>query len=157
MKKPAVKIPSLLWIRLLRQLRKRGGGCRESGALLLGKPGSQRVSKFLCYDDLDETALDSGIVMFHAKGFVRLWDICQREKLRVLADIHTHPTSWIDQSESDRTHPMVAQPGHLALILPNYAKANKKPLGGAAVYEYLGDHQWKTWPVKEGPVKITIL
>src|SRR5215469_6918024 len=111
MKPTGVTIPSLLWMRLLRQLRKRGGGYRESGAFLLGKTGSRRVSRFICYDDLDEHALDSGIVTVHAIGFVRLWDICKKKNMRVLADIHTHPTGWIDQSESDRTHPMVAQPG----------------------------------------------
>jgi proteasome lid subunit RPN8/RPN11 len=157
MKSNDVKIPSLLWMRLLRQLRKRGDGFRESGSFLLGKTESRRVCKFLCYDDLDEAALDSGIVTVHAIGFVRLWDICQKQHLRVLADVHTHPTSWIEQSESDRTHPMVAQPGHFALILPNFAKPNRKPLGGAAVYEYLGDHNWKSWPVKSAPVKTTIL
>ncbi len=157
MKCTSVNIPPLLWMRLLRQLRKRGGGYRESGAFLLGKTGSRRVRKFLCYDDLDENALDSGIVMIHAMGFVRLWNICQRENLRVLADVHTHPASWIEQSESDRTHPMVAQPGHIALILPNYAKPNRKRLSGAAVYEYLGDHNWKPWPTKSAPIKISIL
>lgn len=157
MKKNTVKIPALLWMRLLRQLRKKGGFRRESGAFLLGKTGSRKVSKFLCYDDLDPAALESGIVTVHAIGFVRLWEICQKQNLRVLADVHTHPTSWNGQSESDRTHPMVAQQGHLAMILPNYAKSNRKPLCGAAVYEYLGDHKWKTWPAKSGPIKTTIL
>ncbi len=157
MKRTCVNIPSLLWMRLLRQLRKRGGYYRESGAFLLGKTGSRRVCKFLCYDELDERALDSGIVMVHAIGFVRLWDICQQENLRVLADVHTHPTGWNEQSESDRTHPMVAQPGHIAMILPNYAKPNRKRLAGAAVYEYLGDHNWKSWPTKSAPIKTTIL
>lgn len=115
------------------------------------------MCKFVCYDELDESALDSGIVMVHAVGFVRLWEICQRKDLRVLADVHTHPTEWIEQSESDRTHPMVAQPGHIALILPNYAKPNRKRLAGAAVYEYLGDHNWKCWPTKSAPIKTTIL
>lgn len=157
MKKNQVKIPVLVWMRLLRQLRKRSGGCRESGAFLLGKTGSRKVSRFFCYDDLDPAALESGIVTVHAIGFVRLWEICQKQNLRVLADVHTHPTAWNGQSESDRTHPMVAQPGHLAMILPNYAKPNRKPLCGAAVYEYLGDHRWKTWPAKSGPIKTTIL
>lgn len=157
MKRDAVKIPILLWKRLLKELRERGGGDRESGAFLLGKVGSRRVSKFLCYDDLDPDALDSGIVMVHAIGFVRLWDICQQEGLRVLADVHTHPTSWTGQSESDRTHPMVAQAGHIALILPEYAQRNRRPLGGASVYEYLGDHKWKFWPTKSAPIATSIL
>jgi proteasome lid subunit RPN8/RPN11 len=157
MKTSPLKIPALLWRRLLAELRKRGGGHRESGAFLLGRPGGRRVTRFLCYDDLDETALETGIIMVHATGFVRLWEICEREKLRVFADVHSHPSAWTGQSESDRMHPMIAQAGHLALILPNFAKRNRRTLGGAAVYEYLGNHQWKTWPAKSGPIKITLL
>jgi proteasome lid subunit RPN8/RPN11 len=123
----------------------------------LGRPGSRRVTRFLCYDDLDETALDSGIIQVHATAFVRLWEICQSESLKVLADIHTHPSDWTGQSESDRTHPMVAHPGHVALILPNFAEPNHRALGGASIYEYLGDHRWKAWPAKSGLVKITLL
>jgi proteasome lid subunit RPN8/RPN11 len=152
-----INIPTLLWRRLVKELRKRGAGTRESGAFLLGTPGTGRVSRFICYDDLDDKALETGIITVHAAGFVRLWDICKRENLKVLADVHTHPSSWTGQSEPDRTHPMVAQPGHIALILPNYAKRTTRPLAGASVYEYLGDHEWQNWPAKSGPVQITLL
>jgi proteasome lid subunit RPN8/RPN11 len=152
-----LEIPVLLWWRMIQQLRKRGGGEHESGAFLLAKTGSRRVNRFICYDDLDETALDSGIVRFHAHGFVHLWDICQREKLKVVADVHTHPAGWTGQSESDRTHPMIAQPGHIALILPHFAQRTKRSLNGAGIYEYLGNHVWKTCSAKLGPVKITLL
>jgi proteasome lid subunit RPN8/RPN11 len=157
MKSPKLKIPLLLWRRLLHQLRKRGGGCHESGAFLLGKPGGQRVTRFCCYDDLDETALETGIITFHAAGFVRLWEICERDRLRVLADVHTHPSGWTGQSESDRTHPMIAQGGHIALILPHFAMQTRSSLRGAGIYEYLGDHKWKTWPLKSSPVNIVLL
>ena len=157
MKPNNLKIPPLLWRRMLKELRKRGGGRRESGAFLLGELGSGRVSRFLCYDDLDENALETGIITVHAVGFVHLWSICEREQLKVLADVHTHPSAWTGQSESDRTHPMIAQAGHYALILPNFAKLLHRALAGASVYEYLGDHQWKTWPAKSGPIKIALL
>lgn len=157
MKINPLKIHVLVWRHLLKELRKRGRGVRESGAFLLGKPGSRRVSRFVCYDDLDETALDAGIIMVHATGFVRLWEICRRESLKVLADVHTHPSDWTGQSESDRTHPMVASPGHIAMILPNFAKPNRRALRGASVYEYLGDHRWQAWPAKSRLVKITLL
>lgn len=143
---------------MVRQLQKRGTGRHESGAFLLVETRApRRVSRFICYDDLDETALDSGIVMFHASGFVRLWNICEKEKLRVVADIHTHPGGWTGQSESDRTHPMIAQVGHIALILPHFAQRTRRSLTGAGVYEYLGNHQWKTCAVKTAPVRITLL
>ncbi len=157
MKARQLKIPVLLWRRLLLQLRQRGSGERESGAFLMGKPGSARVVRFICYDDLDEAALETGIITFHAVGFVRLWGICEREKLMVFADVHTHPSAWTEQSWSDRTHPMVALAGHVAVILPHFAQRTRSSLKRAGVYEYLGNHEWKKWTVKSGRVKITLL
>jgi proteasome lid subunit RPN8/RPN11 len=152
-----VYIPSGLWKNLVRALKERGNGERESGAFLLGKENSNRVETFICYDDLDEEALQTGIITLHAKGFMKLWEKCQEEGLRVLADIHTHPSSWVDQSEADRTHPMVAQKGHIGLILPNYAGRVEGNLTGVGIYEYLGDHNWKAHSQKNSPVQITLL
>ena len=157
MKTHKLTIPILLWRRLLHELRERGEGEHESGGFLLGKPGSQRVTRFCCYDDLDASALETGIITFHASGFVRLWEICRSEGLRVLVDVHTHPSAWTGQSESDRTHPMVAQVGHFALILPHFAQRTKSSLRGVGIYEYLGDHEWRTWSQKTAPVKIVLL
>ena len=58
MKKKALKIPFALWRRLYSELRRRSKGRRESGAFLLGQ--SSKVSAFICYDDLDPSALDTG-------------------------------------------------------------------------------------------------
>src|SRR6266542_2518763 len=116
-----IAIPILLWMRLIRQLRLRGGGYRESGAFLLGRAESYRILKFICYDDLDPTALDTGIITFHGAGFVPLWDYCRDHKLHVMADVHTHGGESTGQSGSDRTHPMIGVKGHVALIVPHYA------------------------------------
>lgn len=137
----------LLWTRLVRQLRHRGRGERESGAFLLAKVGSERVSHFICYDDLDPESLDSGIIIFRGSGFVPLWKYCQQEGMMVVADVHTHPSSWTGQSESDQSHPMVGQKGHVALIVPNYAQGNLFNLHGVGVYEYAGNHKWQARPL----------
>jgi hypothetical protein len=151
-----VRISVILWGRLVRELRKRGRGERESGAFLLGRPGSGKITKFICYDDLDERALESGIITFHGPGFVELWNRCEREKLRVMADAHTHPSSWVDQSNSDRTHPMVAQKGHISLILPNYGFGVKWTLKGVGIHEYLCDHRWKSHIPPRCPIQISL-
>jgi hypothetical protein len=52
---------------------------------------------------------------------------------------------------------MIAQAGHFAIILPHFAMRTKGGLKGAGIYEYLGNHHWKIWPVKSGPIKITLL
>jgi proteasome lid subunit RPN8/RPN11 len=157
MKLPPLKISRTLWQSLLADLRQRGGGERESGAFMLAKRGVREITSFICYDDLDGCALETGIITLHAVGFVKLWDFCHRDGLTVVADVHTHPGKWTGQSESDRTHPMVAIKGHIALILPAYATPNSLPINGASVYEYKGKHKWKSHRLKSAPFQISNL
>ena len=152
-----LNIPRLLWWRLLLNLRRRGGGYRESGAFLLGKAGSSKITTFILYDDLDPEALDTGIIVFHGCGFVPLWQYCRRHGMQVIADVHTHPGDWTSQSESDRTHPMISQAGHVGLIVPCLARDIWAGLRGVGIHEYLGNHQWKTWDVASRRVKLSVL
>jgi proteasome lid subunit RPN8/RPN11 len=131
-----------IWLAGLAELRRRGGGFRESGAFLLGheRAGRREIAEFAYYDDLDPHCLDTGIVRFRGSAFSLLWDLCEEHDLDVVADVHTHPgPPW--QSGADADHPMVAQPGHFSLIVPDFAQrfvsANK--LG---IYEYRGSHRW---------------
>ena len=137
----------LVWSCLLTGLRHRGRDRRESGAFLLGRRGADgraRVLDFVVYDDLDPHCLDSGIVHFDGRYFSDLWAICDRRNLTVVADVHTHP-GGSGQSESDQAHPMIARAGHLALILPNFArKPVKRPQIG--IYRYCGAKRWETVP-----------
>lgn len=150
-----LQINKPLWKAMLRELRRRGGGVRESGAFLLAHGEANRVVRFICYDDLDPTALDSGIIIFQGSGFVPLWNICLQDRLRVVADVHTHPGRWTDQSSSDSTHPMVSTPGHLALIVPSFALNKWQGLRGVGIFEYMGGHQWKQWTASSGRVLLT--
>ena len=139
---PRLAIDAPLWESLLEKLRERGGGVRESGAFLLGRgEGAEReVTKFVLYDDLDPDCLAEGYVHFDGRYYGQLWEICRREALSVVGDVHTHP-GGSGQSESDRTHPMVSIAGHIALIVPNYARA---PITAedVGVYVYRGRHRW---------------
>jgi proteasome lid subunit RPN8/RPN11 len=127
----------------LSELKRRGAGRRESGAFLLGKQtdGIRRIQRFLYYDDLDPHCLDRGYVYFNGAAYGPLWQFCQSSGLSVIGDIHTHPGVAI-QSSSDRQNPMVAIKGHIALIVPYFAKRTVLPheLG---IYEYEGEHRWK--------------
>lgn len=135
-----------LWRRLTAQLRQRGRAeSRESGAFLLGhvEPGgAARISDFVLYDDLDPESLDTGIVRFDGKYFGQLWAICRERGLTVVADVHVHPGDS-GQSGSDRAFPMVSQAGHIALILPRFAR-NPIPHDDIGVYRYLGAGAWQT-------------
>lgn len=145
---PKLRIPVVAWLRLVWQLRKRGHGRRESGAFLLGPSSGGVISGFICYDDLDPRCLDTGIIRFDGRGYVPLWTHCSERKLKVVADVHTHPEGWTGQSEADRTHPMVAQVGHLALILPHFAQDSWFGPKGAGFFRYLGEERWETLPIQ---------
>lgn len=136
----------LTWFKLVAALRERGHGRRESGAFLLGHRIGQRrrVIDFALYDDLDPHCLDEGFVRFDGRHFGKLWDICQRQGMAVVADVHTHPGGE-QQSTSDRANPMIAQTGHLALILPRFA-AGPLPRSDIGIYRYLGARSWETIP-----------
>ncbi len=135
--------PEKVWAAGLRELRRRGGGRRESGAFLLGseESGKRRIRRFVYYDDLDPRCLDRGIVVFDGAGYGPLWKLCRESGLTVVADVHTHPGSAI-QSGADRMHPMVAVKGHIALIVPDFANRIVKPRD-LGIYEYEGAHRWR--------------
>jgi proteasome lid subunit RPN8/RPN11 len=136
-----------LWQRLVAKLRERGRSAgRESGAFLLGyrSQGRARIVDFVLYDDLDPHALATGIVRFDGRYFGALWDICKHRGLSVVADVHVHPGASC-QSGSDREHPMISRAGHVALILPDFARPPVRAKG-IGIYRYLGGKRWDAVP-----------
>ncbi|MGE3637364.1 MAG: hypothetical protein AB7G28_02315 [Pirellulales bacterium] len=138
-----------LWRTIVAELRKRGHGQHESGAFLLGTEAGKRmnITDVVFYDDLDPDAYASGICVLHGDAFAKLWQLCRERRKTIVADIHTHPGTAF-QSPSDIANPMVAQPGHIAIIVPYFAASpvHAEHLG---IYEYRGRHQWinRTYPM----------
>jgi hypothetical protein len=119
------------------------GGRRESGAYLLGRQlrdGSKEILDFIFYDDVDPKALSSGIVTIRETAFPRLWEICRTRGYGVVADVHVHPGGY-GQSESDSASPVMPRPGHIAIIVPNFARGRPRP-GSIGIYEFLGAGAW---------------
>jgi len=69
-----------------------------------------------------------------------LWAHCRKTGRKVVADVHVHPGGY-QQSPSDQANPIVAEVGHIAIILPHYAAQANHP-GGIGIYEYLGSRRW---------------
>jgi hypothetical protein len=154
MQDPKLDIQLDTWKKLIRELKKRGENIRETGAFLLGKKKERLVSSFICYNDLDPEAFDTGIIVFDGDGFIPLWQHCSAHELKVLADVHTHPSKWTEQSGSDKAHPMIAQSGHLALIVPNFAANRRQRLQGVGIHEFLGEGRWRSWSESAGIVNL---
>jgi proteasome lid subunit RPN8/RPN11 len=155
-------VPMPLWCDVLAELHTRGGQIRESGAFLLAtraipesalsKPPVVVAAAY--YDDLDADCLTGGITM-SGVAYDRLWQYCREEGLRVVADVHTHPGEWIGQSDIDRSNPMMAMVGHLALIVGSFANPTRKPTR-VGIYRYIGNGDWATLSVDQPPSRPAI-
>ena len=139
---PLLRIARPLWRELTTELHRGTEGRHESGAFLLGRKAAdgRTALSLVYYDDLDPHAYDTGICVLHADAFSRLWDICGERDLSVVADAHVHG-GRAGQSRSDRENPMIARPGHLAIILPLMARPPVRRWA-VGIYEYLGEHRW---------------
>ncbi|MEP7127882.1 MAG: hypothetical protein ABI729_03400, partial [Chitinophagales bacterium] len=149
-----LEISKELWSKLMAELRQRGRGYRESGAFLLGTHGSSLINEYICYDDLDPHSLDQGYISFDGKCFIPLWKYCELKGLKVIADIHTHPSNWTGQSRPDKKNPMIRVKGHISLIAPNYAMHKNQLLGGIGVHVYMGNSEWESFPTSTGVFRI---
>lgn len=145
-------VPAPKWRRLLQDLWIHSEGTHESGAFLLGSRDGQHryVVEWVLYDVLDPDSLETGIVELDGQNLSKLWDYCYSKALEVVADVHTHP-GGAGQSKDDRENPMVSIPGHVALIVPQFARppVDQEKLG---LYEYMGERRWQRLP----PTALTI-
>ncbi len=144
--RPSIEIDLTLWQEMIQELGRRSlGGSRETGVFLLSaaEEGARRVVRAAYFDNLDPACL-VGNIYIRASGFSKLWDLCDAEMLRVIADIHTHPGASVAQSCTDRANPMIAREGHLALIVPHYG-TRPVQTSEVGVHEYRGDRGWASW------------
>jgi hypothetical protein len=130
------------WRAGVRELQQRTHGRRESGAFLLGRKGKRRkIEEFVFYDDIDPNALRSGIVEIDGRRLGALWAHCRATGRSVVADVHVHPHGH-GQSASDQANPIIAEIGHIAIILPDFAAGASEP-GGIGIHQYLGSQRWQ--------------
>lgn len=139
-----LEISAGAWSALMRDLFERGGGMRESGAFLLGSIGdrTRTVRDWLPYDELDPAVRNFEYVRLETAAFTKLWEVCAARSLEVVADVHTHPLGP-GQSISDRENPMISLAGHVALIVPYFARGDVQP-ADLSVNVYLGGGTWKS-------------
>lgn len=150
-----LRMRSSAWEAMIEELGLRGHGSRESGAFLLADRDGNRqtVSRVAYLDDLDPACLTGGIE-FDGLAFSKLWDICDAEQSVVIGDAHTHPGASVRQSGIDAQNPMVAQQGHVALIIPDFARRPVQP-HEVGVHQYDGGG-WQTWTGKDAARRLFI-
>lgn len=139
---PEVVCSDEVWNAGISELRHRANGHRESGAFLVGTKGRcRRIEEFVYYDDIDANSLATGIVVIDGRRLGDLWAHCRKTGRSVVADIHVHPGGF-GQSASDKANPIIAEVGHTAIIVPDFASRGRLP-GEIGVYTYLGSRKWR--------------
>lgn len=152
---PAVEFAPGVWNALMEDLRVRGQGRRESGAFLLAGADAATpvITSWLPYDELAPESLAYAYVRLESEAFTRLWTFCAEEQVKVVADIHTHPTGP-GQSASDKKYPMVAFAGHVALIAPWFAQRSPTPYD-VSLNVYQGGGKWLNYYHHEAAARIS--
>lgn len=154
-RQPLLRLQRKQWRDLIKELGRRGEGRREAGAFLLAPRNDMRqVTRIEYFDDLDPDCL-RGNILIDGRAFSKLWDICDRERLIVAGDVHTHPRTLVQQSTIDRDHPMVARAGHVALIVPRLAVRAVRPRQ-VGVHEYKGEDGWVSWFGRDAAARLSV-
>lgn len=143
------------WHALVAELGARGRGRIESGAFLLADQGGDQrlVTRVVYYDDLDPHCLQGGI-HFDGLAYSKLWELCRSEHRTVVGDVHTHPGTWVEQSDIDSGSPMVAQKDHIALIVPEFSLGPVAP-HQVGVHRYDG-REWTSWTGTEAAQRLFV-
>ena len=133
---------SFTWHEIVCQLHRRGREKTEAGCFLLGtvRGPIRLIRTAVYYDDLVPGCLDGGGIEMRRPFASALWDICKTSGTQVVADIHTHP-GRAEQSSIDQKYPAIALPGHVAFILPRFARAIQGRVD-VGVFEYHGNFRW---------------
>ncbi|MGE0710321.1 MAG: hypothetical protein AB7N76_13590 [Planctomycetota bacterium] len=82
-----------------------------------------------------------------------LFELLRSRELEILADVHTHPSDWVELSPVDQEHPIEYRVGLLALVIPRFA-AGERSIDACGLHEYLGDLRWRQ--LEQGEVATTI-
>ena len=152
-----IEIPGRLWTETIDGLRKRSKG-REAACIWAGsrRSGVQEVKKVFFLDDL-----------VGVKGFARrhnvsrnainqLFEMLRDKKLSIIADLHTHPGTWVGLSEVDMSHPLEYRIGIIMAVIPYYA-AVPIEIENIGVHEYCGNGRWRQLLPQEVKKKIKIM
>lgn len=155
MSAPQLEVSVGLWSQLIRDLARTGEGRKESGAFLLGQLTPERkVTEYLLYSDVAPDSQHVDYVLLRGRHMARVWDECENKRLKVVADVHTHPGAPF-QSRSDRANPIISVSGHIALIVPNFATGDATPYS-VGFHEFLGDGKWESWFKSDAAARLLI-
>lgn len=139
-----IMVTQQLWEETWIGLRARGNGRREAACIWSGKrsPDGDIARSVTFLDDLPGVRASARYHRLSRETIKALFDLLRERQEVIVADIHTHPSDWVDLSPTDEEHPIEFRRGLPAMIIPNFAKF-APALDGLGLHEYLGDGKWR--------------
>lgn len=140
---PRVVLTQALWQATVKGLGARSEGRHETACVWTGHrlPEAWSIEAIMFLDDLPGT---TGLPRQHRtprSALDVLFAELRKRELQIIADVHTHPGSWVGLSPVDQSHPIEYRLGLLAVVIPHYARVPVS-LADAGIHEYLGAHRW---------------
>lgn len=130
-------------------LREAGNDSFEAVALFAGEVGTNivKVTQSIC--PLQESSRSQFGLMYTVEGeeLYRINRWLYKNKLKLIAQIHSHPTEAY-HSEMDDAFPIVTIKGGLSIVVPNFAQDNFNHLDWA--YYRLDEHEiWSEMDIQK--------
>jgi hypothetical protein len=136
---PHLEIPRGIVNASWRHVARRGDGRREAEVVWAGvltKHGGRVVTAV--------APAGAGVrasARFHGLAVATHAAMCrwiETHQLLVLAQVHTHPETWVGHSPTDDAHPFAPDEGFLSIVWPHYAAGRLAPLEQWGVHELVG-------------------
>lgn len=132
-----LSVPAGLTAATAAALREAGDAGREGLVLWAGRPDGSPVMTVSALIEPDVVG-ERDWMSVTAQGRLEVVAYLREDDLLVAADVHTHPAEAF-LSPVDAAHPYSARPGHLAVVVPSFARG---PVGaGWRAYE-LDGRRW---------------
>jgi hypothetical protein len=121
------------------------GGAREAACVWAGtRDGNVETAQEIIFlDDLPGTV---GRRLQHRTSREAVAALLARARERgfvIVADIHTHPSDWVELSLVDQEHPIEYRVGLPAMVLPSFG-TGAPDLARTGVHVYAGNGRWET-------------
>lgn len=146
----SLRMTAALWRETWTGLELRCAGVREAACIWGGRrtENAEIASSIVFLDDLPGVRAARAIHRTPTGATTLLFQILRSRGEEIVADVHAHPSDWVDQSITDQEHPIEFRVGLMALILPSFARG-EPDLERTGVHEYLGNRKWRSWGPSE--------
>jgi len=153
-----LEVPNSLWLQTWRLLSQMGQGESESACVWGGTLRHGRLCVVKAYPIGAAHGAIRGCQSHRmsTQGVAELLAELRKDGLRIVADVHTHPSSWVGLSEVDKAHPIEFRRGLICIVLPDYA-TTPPSLESIGLHIYLGEGRWLESSQAETAVRVVLV